>query len=281
MQEGQGALALISVHEGRHIPRELHDPDGRPLGIGDPADIDRHIAYDLGAAELTTFLAQSRKAHVFRVTHSRLVADLNRFEDELECVSPRADGTEIPLNAALTADQRAARLAKYYFPALNGLNTFIANTSRGLGFEPFVVSVHSFARTQNEDPEPKAEDICVFGYPEFGRSPNLENFVEQLRVENPHLVVGNNSPFSARTPTLKTAKDDPRMACPVTFHNVVARGNVLNHFSLEICQDLLRTEDAQREMADRVSSALAVIKPQTGKGMDSGIRADAMPETFR
>jgi hypothetical protein len=46
------------------------------------------------------------------------------------------------------------------------------------------------------------------------------------------------------------------MACPVTFYNVIERNNVFNHFCLEICQDLLRTEAAQRQMARDVARAL-------------------------
>jgi hypothetical protein len=114
-------------------------------------------------------------------------------------------------------------------------------------------------RTQKENPAPNAEDICVFGYPEFGTSPNLEKFVEQLRLENSGLVVGNNRPFSARTPALRVPRDNHRMACPVTFPNVVQRGNVFNHFTIEVCQDLIKTADDQRTMARRLSSAVAAV----------------------
>src|SRR3954470_8973708 len=217
-QEGRTPLVLISVHEGRHIPAELHDRNGHPLGINDPSDLDRHIAVDLGAGEVTTLLADATEAHVFRVTHSRLVADVNRFEDELECIAPRADGTEIPLNKALTDEQRTARLTRFYFPVLRGLNEFVADVVRKTGSEPFVITMHSYARTQKEKPTPKSEDICVFGYPEFGTAPKLEKLVQQLRRDNPELTIGNNRPFSAKTPGLQTSEDDYRMACPVTFY---------------------------------------------------------------
>jgi predicted N-formylglutamate amidohydrolase len=259
IQEGPSPLVLISVHEGRHIPERLHDGNGRPLGISDPSDLDRHIALDLGAGELTTYLAEATKASVFRVTHSRLVADLNRYDDDLECIAPVADGTEIPLNKALTEQERTARLDEFYFPVLKRLNDFMAGVARRLGSEPFVISMHSYARIQKENREPKREDVCVFGYPEFGTSPKLERFVQQLRSDNPGLTVGNNRPFSARTPGLQTSEDDYRLACPVTFHNVVERDNVFNHFCLEICQDLLKTADAQRDMAKRVSNALGAV----------------------
>jgi predicted N-formylglutamate amidohydrolase len=260
-REGHNPLLLISVHEGRHIPEELHDGRGRPLGIEDPSDLERHIALDLGIGDVTALLADATGAHVFRVTHSRLVADLNRFDDELECIAPEADGTEIPLNKALTDQQRSARLARFYFPVLEALNAFVADVARNAGTEPFVLSMHSYARTQKTTPTPKREDVCVFGYPEFGPSPKLERFVQHLRDQTPALVIGNNRPFSARTLGLRTAEGDPRMACPVTYFNVVQRNNVLNHFCLEICQDLLETADARRRITEQLSHALAAAVP--------------------
>ena len=257
--DGRSPLLLISVHEGRHIPEELYDREGHPLGIADGADLERHIAFDLGAGEVTSHLAEHTGAHVFRLTHSRLVADLNRYEDELESVAPVADGTEIPLNRALTSSQRDARLAAYHRPVLKGLNDFVAGLARMLGFEPFVVSMHSFARTQKQNPVSKVEDICVFGYPEFGVSPNLEKFIAQLRLGDRDLVVGNNQPFSAKTPGLQTPEGDNRMACPVTFPTVVQRENVFNHFTFEICQDLIKTANDQGTMARLLCGAMAAI----------------------
>jgi predicted N-formylglutamate amidohydrolase len=258
--DGKSRLLLVSIHEGRHVPVELHDANGRPLGISDAADLERHIAFDLGVGEVTSELAEESGAYVFRATHSRLVADLNRYENELECIAPSADGTEIPLNKVLTCEQRDARLAQFHRPVLKCLNAFVEDLARRLGAEPFVVSMHSFARAQKENPAPKAEDICVFGYPEFGISPNLEKFVARLRLENPKLIVGNNRPFSAKSPGLQTSEDDHRMACPVTFPTVVQRNNVFNHFTVEICQDLIKTADDQRSMAGRLCSALAGVR---------------------
>jgi predicted N-formylglutamate amidohydrolase len=234
---------------------------GRPLGIDNPADLARHIAVDVGVDGTTSYLADAAAAHVFRATHSRLVADLNRFEDENECIAVNADGTEIPVNRALTEEQRKARLDRFYFPFLKSLNDFIAEIAEEAGAEPFVISMHSFARTQKEDPTPKCEDICVFGYPEFGPSPKLEEFVSQLRKENPQLQVGDNRPFSACTPGLTVSNDDPRRRCPVTYYNVVKRNNVFNHFVVEICQDLLQSDDDQRRMAQRLLSALNATIP--------------------
>jgi predicted N-formylglutamate amidohydrolase len=100
------------VHEGDYIPKWLDDAQGRPLGIADPADLDRHIAIDHGIREVTRLVAASTQASVFRATHSRLVADINRFPDESDCVAPTAEGTDIPLNSALDCSGRESRLEK-------------------------------------------------------------------------------------------------------------------------------------------------------------------------
>jgi predicted N-formylglutamate amidohydrolase len=105
--KGQSCLLLLSVHEGDYIPNSLHDAQGRALGIADLAELERHIAIDHGIREVTSLVAASTQANVFRATHSRLVADINRFPDESDCVAPTADGTDIPLNSAL--DQKGQR----------------------------------------------------------------------------------------------------------------------------------------------------------------------------
>src|SRR3978361_2387261 len=76
--KGESCLLLFSVHEGDYIPKSLYDAQGRALGIADPHGLDRHIAIDHGIREVTGMVAASTRANVFRATHSRLVADINR-----------------------------------------------------------------------------------------------------------------------------------------------------------------------------------------------------------
>jgi predicted N-formylglutamate amidohydrolase len=254
---GESCLLLISVHEGNYIPRSLHDAKGRPLGISDPADLKRHVVIDHGIREVTRMVAANTKANVFRATHSRLVADINRFPDEADCVAPSADGTDIPMNRALDTASRESRLATYFHPAIGGLKEFVRQVAARCRADPFVICMHSFARVLAEEPQhPKRHDICVFSYPEFGPIPNVEAFVRVLRNQQPDLVIGHDEPFSARTPGLSTPPGDKRLASPTSFHAVVERQNVLNHFALEICQDLIADEAGQRRMAGAITNAL-------------------------
>src|SRR5436305_99036 len=63
--KGRSCLLLLSVHEGDYIPESLADARGRPLGITDPADLERHIAIDHGIREVTRLVAASTQANVF------------------------------------------------------------------------------------------------------------------------------------------------------------------------------------------------------------------------
>jgi predicted N-formylglutamate amidohydrolase len=172
-------------------------------------------------------------------------------------VAPTADGTEVPLNRALDKTGRESRLAQYFCPAIKGLKEFVREIADDNGSEPFVICMHSFARALAEEPQhPKRHDICVFSYPEFGPLPNVEAFVRILRNRQPELIIGYEEPFSARTPGLSTPPDDKRLASPTSFYGVIERNNVLNHFALEICQDLISDEDGQTRMAGIITSAL-------------------------
>jgi predicted N-formylglutamate amidohydrolase len=254
--KGPSCLLLLSVHEGDYIPKSLNDAAGRPLGIANRADLERHIAIDHGIREVTRLIAASTRANVFRATHSRLVADINRFPDEPDCVAPTADGTDIPLNSALDRRGRETRLQKYFYPAIDALKQFVRELAEANGWEPFVICMHSFARELAESQGPKRHDVCVFGYPEFGPNPNVDAFVRILRNQQRALTIGHDEPFSARTPGLSTPDGDKRLASPTSFYAVVERRNVLNHFALEICQDLISDDAGKGRLADAVTRAL-------------------------
>jgi predicted N-formylglutamate amidohydrolase len=255
--DGSACVLLISIHEGEFIPSSLNDEQGAPLGLKDLADLPRHIIVDCGIREVTRLLRELTRASSFRATHSRLVADVNRFSDEADSIAPVADGVIIPLNRSLRAHEREERLMHFYYPVIQGIEAFVGKIAAKNGYEPFVVCMHSFARSLSQDPQhPKRQDICVFSYPEFGPLPNVEAFVRTLRDQNPGLAVGCNEPFSARTPGLQTEPGDKRLASPPSYYGVVERGNVANHFAIEICQDLICDRSGQARLASVIAEAL-------------------------
>ena len=66
---------LTCEHAGKIFPKRLGT-----LGL-DPADVERHITYDIGAASVARGLSRRFDAHLVLQTYSRLVVDCNRSPD--------------------------------------------------------------------------------------------------------------------------------------------------------------------------------------------------------
>ena len=69
---GASPYLLVCEHAGKLIPRRLGD-----LGL-DAGDLERHIAWDIGAADVARGLSQRLDATLITQTYSRLVIDCNR-----------------------------------------------------------------------------------------------------------------------------------------------------------------------------------------------------------
>src|SRR5689334_13164883 len=87
-----GAL-VICDHASNAIP-----PGFGTLGLKREA-LDRHIAYDIGAAEATRALAGLINAPAVLSTYSRLLIDPNRGLDDPTLVMRYSDGAIVPGNA--------------------------------------------------------------------------------------------------------------------------------------------------------------------------------------
>jgi predicted N-formylglutamate amidohydrolase len=86
--EGDPASGVVVIcdHASNAIPDDLGS-----LGLP-PAQLERHIAYDIGAAEVTRTLARTLGAPAVLSTFSRLVIDPNRGQDDPTLVMKLSDG---------------------------------------------------------------------------------------------------------------------------------------------------------------------------------------------
>src|ERR1700722_13556488 len=75
-----------------------------------------HIAYDIGAAEVTDALAQAYGAVGVLGAWSRLLVDLNRGADDPTLVMKLSDGSIIPGNRTVDGAELANRIAAYHVP---------------------------------------------------------------------------------------------------------------------------------------------------------------------
>ena len=94
-------VLLICDHASNALP-----PGYGTLGL-EPEALDRHIAYDIGAADLTRALAQRLDAPAVLSTFSRLLIDPNRGADDPTLVMRFSDGAIVPGNARIEAAEIA------------------------------------------------------------------------------------------------------------------------------------------------------------------------------
>jgi predicted N-formylglutamate amidohydrolase len=106
-------------------------------------DLARHIAYDIGAAEMTRRLAARFSAPALLTRFSRLLIDPNRGGDDPTLVMRLSDGRIIPGNARLDAVEIARRRERYWQPYRAAIGEAIAAMS-AQGPIPAVVSFHTF-----------------------------------------------------------------------------------------------------------------------------------------
>jgi predicted N-formylglutamate amidohydrolase len=142
-----GGLVLLCDHASAHVPDDLED-----LGLA-PEQFKRHIAYDIGAANVTRLMAQALNAPALLTNFSRLIIDPNRGRDDPTLVMRLSDGAIIPRNAKITEDEVHQRITRFYDPYDAAIDELL---SKGIaaGTPPAVIAVHSFTPHWKNCPRP-------------------------------------------------------------------------------------------------------------------------------
>lgn len=108
--QGASPWLLIADHAGQRVPARLHN-----LGLPQH-ELDRHIGWDIGIAEVTRLLANALDAFAISQTYSRLVIDCNRPHAAASLMPEGSDSTPIPGNAGLTDSARQQRIDAIFAP---------------------------------------------------------------------------------------------------------------------------------------------------------------------
>ena len=222
-------LLFLCDHASNAVPAELD-----LLGLSD-ADFARHIAYDIGAAELTRRLADLWDAPALLARWSRLVVDLNRGGDDPTVVMKLSDGRIIPGNRDLDRDGITDRIARFHAPYHTAIEALIRDAA-GAGIVPILVSVHSFTPLWRGEKRPWHTGIL------WDRDGRLAlPLLERLRREG-DIVVGDNEPYSGEL------ENDT-----LYRHGTM---NGLPHVLIEVRQDLIADKAGVEHWAARLKQAL-------------------------
>lgn len=180
-------ILLLCDHASNAMPPELGH-----LGLP-PEQLQRHIAYDIGAAWMTRALAAALGAPALLTSFSRLLIDPNRGLDDPTLVMRLSDGAIVPGNASLTEAGIEARIARYYAPYDAAISAAISQATAA-GHPPAIVSLHSFTPFWKTMPRPWHVGVL------WDRDRRLAApLIERLMLE-PDLVVGDNEPYFGGLP---------------------------------------------------------------------------------
>ena len=240
--EGDASTGLLVLcdHAENAIPEAYHR-----LGLR-PEDLNRHIAYDLGAAGVAELLAEALGAPALLTRYSRLLIDPNRGLDDPTLIMQISDGLVVPGNVGLGAEEIRARIERYYSPYHQAIERAI-EAAIASGTPPVLVSVHSFTQAWKGVPRPWGVGVL------WDRDPRLAlSLLAALRA-TPGIEVGDNVPYSGQL------KGD------TLYRHGTGRG--LAHALVEVRQDLVLGPEGQAEWAGHLASALRKVVRDSGSAL--------------
>lgn len=228
--DGASPFVILCDHAGRHIPRRLAD-----LGVA-AADLDRHIACDIGVEPVGRTLARALDAACIGQRYSRLVIDCNRHPGADDSIVRFSDGSDVPGNLGLSAQQIAARENEVFHPyhaAIAGL----LDARRDRGQATCLILLHSFTPVWQGAARPWHIGLL------YHRDARLAQALFAELALDAQLVVGDNQPYTAADGTdYALARYGERRGLP--------------HVELEIRQDLITDADGQLQWAQRLAGWL-------------------------
>jgi predicted N-formylglutamate amidohydrolase len=180
--DGGSPIVLVCEHASRHIPAEYA---GLRL---DPADLGGHIAWDIGAAEVTRRLAGLLDAPAFLGGYSRLLIDLNRPLDVASSIPERSEAIDVPSNRSVPPAERQRRIDRIFTPFHTAIAAHLDARSAA-GRATLLVSIHSFTPVYLGVHRPWHAGVLFGGAKALG-----ERLVRRLEAAGP-LVVGTNQPY--------------------------------------------------------------------------------------
>lgn len=231
--DGGSRFVLTCEHASNFIPARY---DG--LGLP-PGELRRHIAWDMGAADLARELSRRLDAPLFLSGYSRLLIDCNRPLHSPTSIVTVSEDTEIPGNLDLAPEERAFRAETFFRPFQEAIARCV-DCRFTAGTLTVLIGVHSFTPVFRGDARAWQAGILYGSAVGLGRS-----LIAALRAD-PALQVGDNEPYRVT---------------PDTDYTVPVHGDArgIPAALIEVRQDLLATQAGIDEWASRLTTALTSI----------------------
>lgn len=225
-------LLFLCDHASNEVPPCV---GGGSLGLPE-TDMERHIAFDIGARGVTLELTKRMGGISILSRFSRLVIDPNRAEDDPTLLMRLYDGTIIPENRHAGEAEIERRLNKFHRP----YHAAIRDSLDAMEERPIVVSIHSFTPKLRG----RADRPWHIGVLSADDRRIADPLLERLDHE-PDICVGDNEPYSGK------------LAGDCMSQHGIDRG--LPHVLIEIRNDLIADAKGQQLWAGKLATILADV----------------------
>ena len=228
---GRAEILLVCDHASNVLPAAYGT-----LGM-DSEFMSRHIAYDIGAADVTRRISRALDAPAIMAGYSRLLIDCNRQSGHTTSIPEISDGIEVPFNQGIDADEIERRQRAYFQPFHAAVEAALEQFSKR-GVVPAYVAMHSFTPIMDGYERPWHVGIL------WNEDTRLARPLIDTLSEWPDIVVGENEPYSGR---------DPEGYSIHTHGGDRGIPNVL----IEVRQDLVDTHHGAELWAARIGQAIS------------------------
>ncbi len=233
-ENGRSPFVLICEHASNHIPAEY-----RQLGLDD-RELTRHIAWDIGAADVTRALSERIDAPAFLGGYSRLLIDLNRPLHVADSIPMRSEATDITGNRSVDDRERQRRHRLIFHPFQDRLRAHLDRRAAD-GRRNVLVAVHSFTPVYLGQPRSWHAGVL------FDKSAGLGQALIARLSRDPLLNVGANVPYGV------SADAD---------YALVVHGDQLNNPAvlIEIRNDLISDPEGVEVWTSKLEDALRALE---------------------
>lgn len=231
----KGRWIVTSDHAANTVPDFVNGGD---LGIA-PQDMQRHIAYDIGAAGVARALGELLDGPALCSNFSRLVIDPNRGADDPTLLMKLYDGTIIPANRHAGAAELEQRMQACYVPYHAALARLMSDRAH-----PVLLSIHSFTPQLKGRPK-RPWEIGVL----YAEDKRLAGPLLDILAQEGDLTIGDNEPYAGHLP-----------GDAVDTH-ALQHGHL--NVLIELRNDLIESEAQQMAWAQRLAPLLEKALAQT------------------
>jgi predicted N-formylglutamate amidohydrolase len=234
-EAGTSPYLFLCEHASNYIGAEY-----ARLGLPEE-ELRRHIAWDIGAADVARGLSRMLDATLFLSGYSRLLIDCNRPPGAPTSIPENSEDTIVPGNLGISAEERARREALYFHPFWIAAEQHLMK--RLAARRPtVVVAIHSFTRVFRRVERPWHAGVLFRRARGFGEA-------MLAALVDPALVIAANEPYRI------TDLEDftvPRFG----------EANNVNAVLIEIRNDIISFPAGVREWIDRLARAHRMLIPR-------------------